>query len=363
MIDGFGESYIKSTYLPNIEKISKIGLKKMVSGLMPSVTNCNNASICCGEFPNKTGITGNTFLDTLDKEEYMEDSSLVMAPTIFKRLKAYGIKSAMISSKKKSIGLLSNGVELALSPETADSSWINKLGKTPSIYSPEVNYWVMDAALYVIKNRKDISCLYIHTTDYPMHAWAPSDSNSIKHLKKIDDYIGKIIQEDPQALIFITADHDLNHKDYCVDLEKALTKKGESVKIAISAERDKYLKHHRGFGGTSFVYLNKKSDEDKIKQALLKIKGVKSVYSRNEASLKYHLMPDRIGDLIVFADTSYVFGNLEKDEIEKLANTYRSHGSEFELSVPLLIYNVKHRPKIEYFKYNKDLISWLFTNE
>jgi phosphonoacetate hydrolase len=190
--------------------------------------------------------------------------------------------------------------------------------------------------------------------------WAPEDSNSIKHLMKIDEYINTFAKTAPDALILITADHDVNHKDRCVDIEKSLAKKDTKIKIAISAERDKYLKHHRGFGGTSFVYLNNKKDEDLVKKKLLEIKGVKTVITKTEAVKKYHLMPERIGDLIVFSDSMTVFGNLENKEEEMLPPTYRTHGSDYELRVPLFILNAKNIPSSSYFIYNKDLTTWLF---
>ncbi|MBA2613716.1 MAG: alkaline phosphatase family protein [Bacteroidetes bacterium] len=360
MLDGFGMNYYQNAPMPNLKRLTGTGFFREVKALMPTVTNANNTSICCGNFPDKNGITGNSFLAVNDKEEYMESKELVLSPTIFEKLKKYGIKSALLASKKKSIALLSKGADIALSPEIADSVWVKRLGKAPNIYSPEVNYWTMEAALDILKDQKDIRCLYIHTTDYPMHMWEPSDSNSLKHLMRIDEYIDKISKMAPDAMILITADHDLNHKDRCVDIENALAKKNVKVKIAISAERDKYLKHHRGFGGTSFVYLNDQKDEALVKKELLTIKGVKTVLTKKEASKEYHLMPERIGDLIVFADSLTVFGNLENKEEETLPANYRTHGSEYEIRVPLLILNAEHIPPASYFKYNKDLTTWLF---
>jgi predicted AlkP superfamily pyrophosphatase or phosphodiesterase len=38
---------------------------------MPSVTNANNASICCGVLPEQHGITGNSYFDErAGREEY-----------------------------------------------------------------------------------------------------------------------------------------------------------------------------------------------------------------------------------------------------------------------------------------------------
>jgi len=360
MFDGFGMSYYKNAPMPFVKGIEQKGFFKEVSALMPTVTNLNNASICTGTFSDTHGITANSFLDSTGHEEYMESKELLMAPTLFEKLKQQGIPSALLSSKKKSIGLLSRGATIALSPETADSAWIARLGKAPSIYSADANYWTMNAALDVLKNQPAIRCLYIHTTDYPMHMWAPEDSNSINHLKMMDHYIARLAKAAPDAIILITADHDLNHKDRCVDLEKTLAKKGVTVQMAISAERDKYLKHHRGFGGTSFVYLNAQTDEARVSKALLDVKGVKTVISKKEAVAKYHLMPWRIGDLLVFSDSLTVFGTLENREEETLPVNYRTHGSEYELRVPLLIYNASQLPPASYFQYNKDLTSWLF---
>ena len=39
-----------------------------------------------------------------------------------------------------------------------------------------------------------------------------------------------------------------------------LAEKKELLEMPVSAERDKYVKHHRGFGGTSYVYLNDEND-------------------------------------------------------------------------------------------------------
>ena len=361
MFDGFGSSYYKNAPMPFTKSIEQVGFYKEVKALMPTVTNANNASICCSNFPDQNGITGNSFLDKDDKEEYMEDSKLLLAPTMFQKLEKIGIKSALLASKKKSIKLLSNGTTIALSPELKDSLWIKKLGPTPNIYSSEVNYWVMDAALDILKNQPDIRCIYIHTTDYPMHMWAPGDSNSNDHLSHIDSYLKKITEIDPDAILLITADHDLNHKDICVDIQESLMYQGVKIKMAISAERDKYLKHHRGFGGTSFVYVNDSSDLDNVYYALKLIKGVKTVLTKKEAVDFYHLHSDRIGDFVVLADSLTVFGSLENHKpSEKLPITYRTHGSEYEVNVPLLIYNATNLPPKDYFNYNIDLTRWLF---
>jgi len=359
MMDGFGMSYFNSAPMPHLKAMIGKGFFKQVNALMPTVTNANNTSICTGTFPEVNGISGNFFLNDKGEEEYMEDKHLVLAPTIFQKLKADGIKSALISSKKKSTTLLPEGADIVVSPETADTSWTNKIGTPASIYSAEVNYWTMKAGIYLLKNRKDIGCIYIHTTDYPMHTWAPADSNSIRHLANIDNLIGQINETAPDATILITADHDVNHKSRCIDVKKALQVQHVDIKLALSPEKDKYVKHHRGFGGAAYVYLDKENDLPEVKKALYKIKGIETVLTRAEAAKKYHLPPARIGDIVVLGDSTTVFGDLENSAEEDLPETYRSHGSVYEIKVPVIILNAAKMPPASYFNYNKDLAAWL----
>jgi phosphonoacetate hydrolase len=359
MFDGFGMSYFNNAPMPYLKAMIQKGFFKQVSALMPTVTNANNTSICTSTFPEVNGISGNFFLNDKGQEEFMEDKHLVLAPTIFQKLKKYRIKSALISSKKKSTTLLSEGADIVVSSETADASWINKIGKPDSIYSAGVNYWSMKAAIYLLNNRRDIGCIYIHTTDYPMHTWAPADSGSIKHLQNIDNYIHQISMAAPDATILITADHDVNHKSRCIDIQKALVEQHVSIKLALSPEKDKYFKHHRGFGGASYVYLNNANDLQTVKTALHRLKGVQKVLTRAEAAKQYHLPPNRIGDLIVLGDSTTVFGDLENHATENLPATYRSHGSVYEINVPLIILNAKKLPPSSFFNYNKDLAAWL----
>ena len=73
MCDGFGLDYLDPAVMPVLGAWRKSGIFRPVQGAMPSVTNTNNASICCGVWAEQHGITGNSYLDEkTGREEYME---------------------------------------------------------------------------------------------------------------------------------------------------------------------------------------------------------------------------------------------------------------------------------------------------
>lgn len=192
-----------------------------------------------------------------------------------------------------------------------------------------------------------------------MHEWAPDEPESQEHVATLDGLLREAAETAPDAAFLVSADHGLNYKTRCWDLEKACASRGLPIRIAISAERDKYLRHHRGFGGMAWVYTLKSEDMAAVKSLLLSLDGVESVLTRAEASEKFHLMPERIGELVVVGDRDTVFGHLETD-MENLPSRYRSHGSRHELGVPLILHNAKDAPGHAYFRNNLDLARWLY---
>ena len=362
MVDGLGPDYIAASRMPVLDSWRKTGIAKTVGGVMPSVTNANNTSICCGVWPEKHGITANFFLDeATGREEYMESADLVLAPTLFEKARAAGVSSALLSSKKKTITLLPRGAGLVLSAEIPPPEWTARLGKAPDIYSAEINHWLLKAALWILRHQPEIGVLYIHTTDYPMHMWPPEAAPSRDHLAALDALFGEIAAAAPDAAILLTADHGMHHKTRCWDLMRACSARGVTLRAALSAEQDKYLKHHSGFGGTSWVYLKSRAAADRAAAVIAALPGVEQVLTRGDAARRFRLMPSRIGELVVLGDIDTVFGTLDAETLE-LASEYRSHGSLAEAKVPLVIHNAAHAPAAEFFQNNVDLTRWLFAS-
>ena len=147
------------------------------------------------------------------------------------------------------------------------------------------------------------------------------------------------------------------------DLGQALHRRGTPVRLALSAEKDRYVRHHRTFGGTAWVWLNDPRDEEPVAATLTALPGIEAVLTRGDAARRFRLYRRRIGDLVVLGDVSTVFGDLPPGtESEALPVTYRSHGSLHERRVPLVAYNNQTLPYASPPRYNKDLLQPLTSN-
>ncbi len=356
MYDGFGMDYLQGSPMPAFRSMAEAGFFKPVRAVFPTVTNANNASICCGAWPKDHGITGNSYFNEQSGQaDYMEHADFICVATVIQRAAESGVKSALLTCKVKTIHLLGRGAEIAVAAEAPPSEWVKRYGNPANIYSREINYWLWRVAVDILKRRRDIGLLYVHTTDYPMHTWSPAAAESKEHLAALDELLDEAKAAAPDAAFLLTADHGMNYKSRCWDLSKACRDLGTEVRFALSAEKDRYVKHHRTFGGAAWVWLKSPKDESRVAQTLMGLKGVEMVLPRSEAAARFSLMPERIGELAVLGDANTVFGELESAS-EVLEPGYRSHGSLHESDIPLVIYNSSVKlPQPEAFRANLDL--------
>lgn len=340
LFDGFGTPYYERSAMPNLKRWAADGFFKRVEAAMPTVTNTQAAGLCCGVDADAHGITANSYWDAdTDTEQFMSDPNLLTAATVFQRAARRGVRSALISAKQKTVSLLSQGTSFAAGSQKPPAEVVKKYGAPPDIYSAEVNYWVWTVAVDLIKTSPKTGLFFVHTTDYPMHMHPPEAGESRTHLARVDEFLGAAAAADPDLAFVVAPDHGLNSKSVVVNLNLALPARGAPVKFAMSAERDQYPRHHGGYGGTAFVYLNAPGDVDRTVRALQQVEGVEEVLHRDEAAAKYRLNPFRIGDLWVTAKPGVVFGpGSGKAEREELPKTYRSHGSAHERDVPGFVY-------------------------
>ena len=362
MLDGFGLPCYEASPMPTLKRWAMEGTFARVHGQMPTVTNTNNASICCGVSAAVHGITGNSYLNReTGREDFMEDPRLLLAPTLFQKAADRQAKSGLFTSKKKTALLLNAGTSMVVAAEAPASDAVRRYGVPPNVYSAEINYWLWDVVIDQLRTRRDLGILYVHTTDYPMHMHPETSEESRAHLATLDSRLAEASHVAPDAAFYITADHGMNHKVRGWDLAKACANRGAPLRLAISAERDKYPKHHLGLGGVAWVYLRQPSDEQRVAGVIEKLQGVERVLPREEAARAFDLMPGRIGDLVVTADAETVFGALD-EESEPLAATYRSHGSRYEQAVPLIIRDEQRNLHSVNYQRNRDLTLGLLNS-
>jgi phosphonoacetate hydrolase len=335
-MDGCDPDYLKHSDVPNLKRMMQSGMYREGRCVMPSVTNVNNSSIATATFPNEHGITGNYYYDRVTQRgTYMESPEFLLRPTIFEKARAQGYRTAFISSKDKLRELLRKGADLAASAEQAPAELQQVVGPKPDVYSADLNYWSFRAARHLV--RSGYNFLYLSTTDYMMHTYAPTDVPSQEHMHEVDKLLGGIADDHPNIEIYLTADHGMNAKSKAVDLNRLLPREGVESE-AVPIIKDRYVKHHSNLGGSSYIYVKNPKDLAHATAVLRECPAVEEVSTNQEAAARFSLNSDRIGDLLVLAKENYVVGDL--DELEEDVKL-RSHGSLHETTVPILCYGRK----------------------
>jgi phosphonoacetate hydrolase len=335
-IDGFDPEYLEACRTPNLRELGRKGFLKIGRSMMPSVTNVNNVSLCTASYPEKHGISSNYRLVRETGEEiYMESAEYILAETMFEKAARLGKKSVVVTSKDKLRTLLNRGPDITVSSERPLDWIVEGIGEPPKIYSLEVNGWVIRAGDLIMSRMPEVELVYLTTTDYAMHTYAPDEPESQQHLSILDDAIGDLVTHHPDATLMLTADHGMSQKTRMVDLKAALGRYGIAAN-PVPIIKDRYTVHHSNLGGFMFVYLDDVSQMAEAVRVLSETPGVEYVKTRDEAARDLRLHYDRIGDLVVNGAPEVVFG--DPGEVG-LPPRLRSHASTHEQDIPLLGYN------------------------
>ena len=345
-VDGLDPEYLDACETPNLTRLGGTGFLKTGQCMMPSVTNVNNVSLVTAAYSDTHGISSNYRLVRETGEEiYMESGEYVLAETMFQRLERRGGKSALVTSKDKLRTLLADGATIAVSSEQAPEWVVREVGAPPPIYSLEVNGWVVEAASFIMSRCEDLDVVYISTTDYAMHTYAPEEPESQRHLSILDEAVGELVESYPDVTLLLTADHGMSRKRRMVDLEGALERYGMRA-VAVPIIKDRYTVHHSNLGGCSYVYMEPGNHDRRapaaggvLEEALKVLRetaGVEEALSQEAAAGRFRLHRERIGDIVVTGEPDVVFGDPSETEMPP---RLRSHASTHERQVPLLGYN------------------------
>jgi phosphonoacetate hydrolase len=361
-IDGSEPGYIERAVAeglaPNFARLMKEGSNLLAQSVIPSFTNPNNLSIITGTPPAVHGIAGNYFFDPATKQEVMmNDARFLRAPTIMKAFHDAGAKVAVVTAKDKLRTLLGHGLDLssgraiAFSSEKADKATLQDNGiadvpqrigmKVPDVYSSELSEFVMAAGVSIVMREKP-NLMYLSTTDYVQHKAAPGSDMANAFYAMMDRYVGAL--DKAGCVLVLTADHGMNDKhlpngepDVIYLQDKFDAWLGKDKARVILPITDPYVAHHGALGSFATVYLPEDADLGDLLNRLRAVEGIELALPRDEASRRFELPPDRIGDIVTISTVHKVLGTSRaRHDLTGLTEPLRSHGGLTEQTVPMI---------------------------
>lgn len=362
-LDGCEPEYldvaIAKGLMPNLKRIRETGTDRLAHSVIPSFTNPNNLSIATGRPPSVHGICGNYLYDPETGEEVMmNDVRFLRAPTIFSKFYEAGARVAMVTAKDKLRALLGSGLKfdddraVAFSSERSGettraehglddaSAWLGR--PVPEVYSADLSEFVFAAGVKLLKQwRPDV--MYLSTTDFIQHKYAPDQQGALDFHAMFDRYLGEL--DGLGAAIVVTADHGMKPKHtpdgapaviYLQDLlDEWLGKAAARVILPIT---DPYVVHHGALGSFATAYLPDGADRADILSRLAALPEMLEVTSRQEAVRKYELPADRIGDIVLVSTGNMTIGtSAHRHDLAALKRPLRSHGGLTEQEVPFIV--------------------------
>tara|TARA_B100000700_G_C15008251_1_gene839666 strand:- start:166 stop:1407 length:1242 start_codon:yes stop_codon:yes gene_type:complete len=378
-LDGSQKEYLeeasKSKMTPMIDKIIKKGENFLAYSAIPSFTNPNNISIVTGQPSSIHGICGNFFYSPSTNEEVMmNDPKYLRAPTIFEKFYEEGAKIAVVTAKDKLRTLLGNGLKfnanraICFSAEKSDQAsiiengiedvnkWLNM--NVPEVYSQDLSEFVLAAGVKLMTDF-DPDIMYLSTTDYIQHKYAPDHELAKQFYAMFDKYIGQL--DAFGATIIITADHGMKPKSKAdgspnaIFLQDYLDRKFQKgITKVVLPITDPYVVHHGALGSFATIYLSDKNDIEPVITEIKKIKDIEIVLNKEEACSLYNLPKDRTGDIICMSSEFMTIGSSEANhDFSGLNEPLRSHGGLHEREVPFII-----NKKMKQIDLNKQLYNY-----
>ncbi|MGI9351507.1 MAG: phosphonoacetate hydrolase [Rhizobiaceae bacterium] len=365
-LDGCEPAYldeaISAGLMPNLKRIRETGTDRFAHSVIPSFTNPNNLSIATGRPPAIHGICGNFLFDPDTGEEVMmNDAKFLRAPTIFSAFYNAGKKVAVVTAKDKLRALLGHGLNFdegrayCFSAEKSDKTTLEENGiqnasawldtPVPEVYSAELSEFVFIAGVKLLKEfNPDI--MYLTTTDYVQHKYAPGVPEANAFYKMFDRYLGEL--DELGAAIVITGDHGMKPKHesdgspaviYLQDkFDEWLGKDAARVILPIT---DPYVVHHGALGSFATVYLPEGADEAELIGKLDAMNGIILALNKKDACTRFELPEDRMGDLVVISGENMTVGTSEhRHDLAALNEPLRSHGGLTEQEVPFIVNRV-----------------------
>ncbi|WP_263738622.1 phosphonoacetate hydrolase [Defluviimonas sp. WL0050] len=362
-LDGCEPEYLEVAIadglMPTLKRMRETGTDRLAHSVIPSFTNPNNLSIATGRPPAVHGICGNYLYDPETGEEVMmNDVRFLRAPTIFSQFYEAGARVAMVTAKDKLRALLGAGLKfdedraVAFSSEKSGtttkaehgidnaSAWLGM--PVPEVYSADLSEFVFAAGVKLLKEFKP-DVMYLSTTDYIQHKYAPDQKGAKDFYEMFDRYLAEL--DALGAAVVVTADHGMKPKHnadgtpaviYVQDLMDEWL--GEDAARVILPITDPYVVHHGALGSFATCYLPAGTDRAGIMAKLDARDEIILVVTREEAVKRFELPADRIGDIVMISGENMTIGtSAHRHDLAALKEPLRSHGGLTEQEVPFIV--------------------------
>ena len=361
-VDGCEYDYLEAAVAagvaPFIGKMMKEGTALKGDCVIPSFTNPNNLSIVCGVPPAVHGICGNYFWDPQANggegaEVMMNDPAYLRAGTLLAAAAQAGAAVAVVTAKDKLRRLLGWQLKgICFSAEKADTVTLAENGiadalglvglPVPDVYSAGLSEFVFAAGVRLAQTRK-LDLMYLSTTDYIQHKWAPGTQGANDFYAMMDRYLAQL--DALGWVIGLTADHGMNAKHnpqtgepnviYLQDvMDEWLGARKARVILPIT---DPYVVHHGALGSFATIYLPRDVNVRQVIERIGGLEGVEVVLDNSAACERFELPNDRVGDIVVVSKRDVVLGTRrDEHDLSGLTVPLRSHGGISEQEVPLI---------------------------
>ncbi|WP_343559908.1 phosphonoacetate hydrolase [Kiloniella sp. b19] len=330
----------------------------LAESVIPSFTNPNNLSIVSGCPPRQHGICGNYFYNQeTGEEELMNDASYYRAKTIFKAFQEAGASVAVVTAKDKLRKLLGHGLDFSggtavcFSSEASNKANLSDNGienvndfvglPVPSVYSSDLSEFVFAAGVKLLERDRP-ELMYLSTTDFIQHKFAPEEEGALAFYEMMDGYWAKL--DALGAIVVLTADHGMKPKHNSEGrpnvfyLQDQLDEwYGENSCRVILPITDPYVVHHGALGSFATAYLPDGVTADEACARLSSVAGVEVALSGPAGCDRYELPEDRMGDIIVITEDYMSVGTSEdRHDLSALDRPLRTHGGLSEQVVPFI---------------------------
>lgn len=332
-LDAFGANDL--TYartLPNFKMLlERSALVEKVETVYPSLTYMAHTSIMTGVYPNKHGITNNTYVQpgrkSPDWHWYAKD---IQVPTLFDAAHEKGYKTASflwpVTGRSKSIDY--NLTEIFPNRPWQNQVLVSLYSSTPKfifelerkfgrlrngIQQPELDEFLTASILETIDTKNpDLMAIHYVELDSMRHHFGVHSPEAQQAIRNMDKHLGQIIEVMKRKDIFeetviaILGDHYQIDTHTVIHLNSYFQQLGW-IKTGEKKQLLDWEVMAKGADGATYIYTKPGTDLEKVRQALEEFpKGIETIYTQAQAE---QLGADGSCSFLVEAERGYYFAD------------------------------------------------------